>query len=226
MLGLIILWHGLTPPAAQNVNASGPEPIGLPVGFALWAFFAAPLLLAIRDRVNLHRRVLAGTLISAVVCAAPALCWASGYSYPDRMGGWLWKLVKAGGEVGERSPVLVALAFVGGSTIFLVLHAIHTSDQRMAWLLGTAIYTSIIVSTAASFALPKYREIPLLTCFPFLVLAVAALASHRLELRSLSAALCAPAALQLLASTAIVGVPYVQFLIDPSSAPTPEWVGH
>ncbi len=223
---LFVVWGGLTAPGMDAI-AQGPQPLAIPVGFALWAFFGTPLLLPLWHRVTHDRLTIAGSILGGVLAAAPAVIWTSNYQPKTRSGGWLWKaVIKHGVDICDRSLALCVLAFVGGATVFLILRVLYTSRlASQSWMLGSAIYASILVTVPVYSALQKYREIPLLAIFPFLVVAVACVvASIAPWWRSLRVALVAPAALQLMAAVGTVGYPILRFLIDPASAPVPEWV--
>lgn len=170
MLAVLVLsWGGLTPPAFQASNGAGANPAGVPVGFALWAFFAVPLLLVARP--VLSRRDLGRAAVAGSLAAAPALIWRSDYldDPPVREGGWLWMLVRATGAIIDRSPLLVALAFAGGATVWLLLSHLHRAGQRdRSWVLGAAVIGAVFAGAAAANAWPKYQEIPLLACFTML----------------------------------------------------------
>jgi hypothetical protein len=219
LAALFLAWGGFAPPGMDDI-ATGPEPLGIPVGFALSAFFAVPLLLPIWDRVSLDPPTLVGCSVSGMLCAVPALIWRSNYQDPDRGGGWLWKaVVRLGGEVSDRSLVLSALAFLGGAAVFMILRVLCADGlNSRSWILGTAISLSIIITVPVHSALQKYREIPFLASFPFLAVAVGGLVigSAGTWWRSLQSALIIPASVQVLAGLGTVGFPVVQYLIRPT----------
>lgn len=210
-------WDGFAPPGMDDI-AKGPEPLGMPVGFAMWAFFATPLLLPLWQRVSIDARTVAGSFVAGALCAVPALIWRSDYEAPDRAGGWLWKaVIKYGVDFSGRSFALFLLAFIGGAAIFLILRTIYANGLKgQALVLGAAIYASILVTVPIHSALQKYREIPLLACFPFLVMAVGSLAIEpaRRRWESLQFALAVPASVQVIAGFGTVGLPVFWYLID------------
>ncbi len=225
LVGLIALWGGLTPSKLADSNDAGAEPLGLPVGFALWAMFAAPLLVPLWQLIRWDTKTIIGMTLAAVACSIPAVIWTSTAHDPERKGGWLWSVVGKTGGILDRSPALIVLAAVGAAAVFLILRTMATEGSTaQAWVLGSAIYTSIIVSMAGSYALPKYREIPLLACFAFVAVAVIRMAPKTpTASRLILAALAIPAAVQTLSAIGTIGVPVLRYLIDPSSIPEPEW---
>lgn len=226
-----ILWNGFTPPMAQAGNAAKPSQIGVSVGFALWAFYAGALALSVfvnfrdfRAAFTHSQKIMMAVAAGGMMAALPAVIWCSDYNYPTRGGGWLWKLVKLGGAVDERSPVLILLAFAGGVILTTIASWIIFENRRAeAWLLVVSVISTLGVSALGANAMPKYREVPLLAC---LTLALSVLADTRIaSVRNSWKPVGAVALIQVVSSAVIVLIPILEWTIAPGSVQAPEWVG-
>lgn len=206
---LVAAWGGLTPPAFADLNGAGPNPAGISFGFALWAFFAVPLLAALwRRRPRVSRSELALAALVGTVAALPALAFPSDYSEERnvRKGGWLWLVVRETGEVADRSVVVIVLAFVGAAAVTLILRELARAGGPVG-VLGSACFASIIAAAASAQTYQKYYEAPILICFA--VLAVALLARAR---GWTGKPLVVPTAIQVLSLAAAVGAPVLASL--------------
>lgn len=202
---LVTLWGGLLPPMFVGSNGAGANPTSIPVGFMLWAFFAAPLLIATPQWTATIRRNLPLVVLGGSGAAAPAVIWPSAYEEAGqiREGGWPWELIRATGSVADRAPLLIALAFVGGAAVTALLAMLWRSGRvRATLVVGSGIFGSIASAAAAANAWPKYSEMPLLACFVVLVAALWPLVDARRWWT-----LLVPTGLQVLAGAAIVGLP-------------------
>jgi hypothetical protein len=215
MAALFYAWGGVTPPGMGSV-AEGPQPLGLPVGFALWAVFAAPLLLPVLDRITWDLPTIIGASTAGILAAAPALIWKSSFDKAAGRGaGWMWKaIVRHGVDVFDRSLALCALAFMGAAALFILLKVFYSSGLRSHfWILGTSTVFSMLATVPVHSALQKYREIPILSIFPFLVVAVSLLASSTgPRWRSLNFALTIAASVQTVAALGTVVFPVAGYL--------------
>jgi uncharacterized membrane protein YfcA len=123
----------------------------------------------------------------------------------------MWKaIVRHGVDVFDRSLALCALAFMGAAALFILLKVFYSSGLRSHfWILGTSTVFSMLATVPVHSALQKYREIPILSIFPFLVVAVSLLASSTgPRWRSLNFALTIAASVQTVAALGTVVFPY------------------
>lgn len=210
LIALVATWGGLTPPQFTDINGAGPSPVGLTYGLALWAFFACPILCVTRTRSYPRRTVIAAAIVG-VAATVPAIVWRSDFNDHNsvRMGGWLWLLVKAAGDVAQRSPLLIALGFVGGAALVLIFAEVQAARGRgMATFVSVAVVAAILSASASTQAFQKYYEIPLLICYTVTVVALWSGRAGKLR----PAPITVPAALQMLSLAATVGVPVVAVL--------------
>jgi hypothetical protein len=96
-----------------------------------------------------------------MAAAMPAVIFtSSATTKPDdsRRGGVIWSAVSVFPDVANRSPLLAALAFVGGfaSTILYFM-----LTRRIAILLATSLISVAIVTSAGGQLYQKYVELPI-----------------------------------------------------------------
>lgn len=129
----------------------------------------------------------------------------------------MWKVVvRHGVDVFDRSLFLCALAFMGAGALFMLLRVFYSSGLRLHfWILGSSTVFSMLAAVPVHSALQKYREIPVLAIFPFLVLAVSWLASSAgPRWRSLNFALTIAASFQTVAAVGTVALPIAGYMRD------------
>jgi hypothetical protein len=201
---LMALWGGLTPPAMRQFNAATPSWTSISFTFAVAAIFAVPILAATRRAGERH---LPTAALVGTVAAAPAIVFASAAtSFPDdsRRGGVVWSLVAHFPDISGRSPLLAALAFVGGFAGTLVFHAL---DRRTAIMLASGLTALAIAIAPGSQLYQKYAELPVAA---MAVLAIVALGHGRGFRRSWP--LWSLTSYQALSTAGIVAVPILRAL--------------
>jgi hypothetical protein len=165
------LWGGLTPPAFQpgsgsplftkdatavgGVNPATPAFTLAIIGVC--ASFFAPLLLS-RTRRSLDGRAWRAMLVPGVLAAGAALVLAivpaTSYQLPERISG-LWNLVRVTPVYADRSPVIIALATLGGFWAGCWFGAL---PRREGWILAAALAGFIAAHTASALAWQRYLE--------------------------------------------------------------------
>jgi hypothetical protein len=164
---LVSLWKGLTPTLGKG-NAATQSLTSVSFAFAVAAIFAIPILLATLTKPHVRGRIpvdVRGRIPVAVTvgmaAAMPAVIFtSSATTKPDdsRRGGVIWSAVSVFPDVANRSPLLAALAFVGGfaSTILYFM-----LTRRIAILLATSLMSVAIVTSAGAQLYQKYVELPI-----------------------------------------------------------------
>jgi hypothetical protein len=202
---LIWLWGGLTPPAGREFNAAAHSPTALAYAAAVTAVFALPILLSVVDGWAPLRRHLPAAVTVGLLAAAPAVIFTSNATTaPDqsRRGGLVWSLVAAAPDVMDRSPMLVALAFLGGAVTTLLCLALPRS---LAVLLSVSVLALATVTAAGAQLYQKYVELPL--GMLALVIITQLFAAGRIRRNWPLAAL---AVLQAVITAAVVGLPILR----------------
>ena len=79
---------------------------------------------------------------------------------PDhsRRGGAVWELVAIGGDVVERSGVLIALGFVGAFTATLVCTQLA---RKLTVIVGASLLALAVVASVGAQLFQKYVELPI-----------------------------------------------------------------
>jgi hypothetical protein len=157
---LVMLWGGLTPPAMRGFNAFSYSWVSLSFGFAVAAIFVTPIVASTLTEVDVRGRLPLASAIGVVV-ALPAIIFpSSATTAPDdsRRGGVVWSAVSKFPEVGERSALLPALAFVGGFACTILYFML---TRQVAILLATSLAAVAVVTSAGSQLYQKYMELPI-----------------------------------------------------------------
>ena len=165
LLALVVAWKGLLPPPLARLNATHHSPAGLTYMVALAACYLTPLVLALGRDVWGRRQDWPIAAGAGLVAALPGIVFPSselaGRELP-RSGGWLWAVVARTPAPGDRSVLLVGLAFVGGAAFALLLLRIaRGGSPQVAWVLGTALVTAAVFASAGAQMYQKYYETPL-----------------------------------------------------------------
>lgn len=156
---LLVSWGGLTPPAFQGGNATPPSAISVSYTAALSASFLLPLALSATSsgRPWLGRAGIAAGLVAALPAAlSPSEATITSNA---RAGGWLWEVVRLAPGLGGRSPLLIALAFLGGVTLVQVTHQV---DRRVRWVVVVGVLSLALTLTPGVNLYQRYTEVPLL----------------------------------------------------------------
>ena len=112
---LVSLWKGLTPTWGKG-NAATQSFTSVSFAFAVAAIFAIPILLATLTKPHVRGRIPVAVTVG-MAAAMPAVIFTSNATTkPDdsRRGGVIWSAVSVFPDVANRSPLLAALAVVGG----------------------------------------------------------------------------------------------------------------
>lgn len=173
LLTFFRLWHGTTPPSFQMQGVNNPAVIGgnpavpatvLAIFGVYSAFYLGWLLPVLRDvdRKQVARFVLSGLLVGFILGALPQT------SYSTTAGRWsgIWNLLKPLPTFHDRSPAMIALAALGGASLFGWLVALPRRDR---WLFAAAWAGFVASQTAGALAWQRYYEPFILIALPLMV---------------------------------------------------------
>ena len=201
---LVTLWGGLTPPAMRQFNTASQSWTSISFVFAVAAVFAVPVAVATMCANAVRERAMAAASVGLIV-AAPAIVFPSAAtSSPDesRRGGVVWSVVANFPDVAGRSPILIALAFIGGFACTMVFCVL---ERRTAIMLASAILALALATAPGAQLYQRYVELPIAM---LAVLAIVALANDRQIQRTLP--LLCLAGYQALVTAGIVAVPAIR----------------
>jgi hypothetical protein len=164
VIGFVILWGGLVPAMFQAGNDryelstqySGWGPAAAGFTLAMIGFVGTPLVPWVwrAARANVGGRFWLFLAIGAGVGLVVSLIPETSYHVPSRRSG-IWRLIQMTPAIGERSPLLIGLATLGGMVAALMLMA---QPKRTGIVLGTALLAFILAQTANPMIWQRYYE--------------------------------------------------------------------
>jgi hypothetical protein len=187
------LWGGSVPPqfqsAHQNFNPAAPAMIL--ATFCLPALALAPCL-AILSLPSFGSGTVAGVrawpaawrrwlLAGLIVGLLAGLLPQTSYNYAAGRFSGLWNLVPRFPIFAERSPLMIALATLGGGLLALYLAALPR--RRDTWIILAALLAFTAAHTVGAFAWQRYYEPLALVLLPLLV---SRIADHDIPRRALA----------------------------------------
>lgn len=160
-------WHGLTPPGFQTFNGFGFH-TGTPLAvLGLIALFSPFYIGYLREplQLALRQKFLLFAILGTAVCL-----WLMGPSSHDveqgRWGGMIWTLARHGPIVlGSRSPVVLALALLGGLVLSSWIAEAHARREIPFDLLALGLY--VLGYSLQVEAFERYVEAPVLFTYGF-----------------------------------------------------------
>ncbi|MAS07642.1 MAG: hypothetical protein CL534_23525 [Ahrensia sp.] len=158
---LVAMWAGLTPPGVGDFNATGFSPVATTFTFAVAGVFSVPIFLCTPARVRTVRKFWRIAAAVGFAGSVPAMLFPSAVTQaPDhsRRGGAVWELVAIGGDVVERSGVLIALGFVGAFTATLVCTQLA---RKLTVIVGASLLALAVVASVGAQLFQKYVELPI-----------------------------------------------------------------
>ncbi len=161
----IRLWHGTVPPS-QRFIVGGTNPAGIIMALAaagVIGVFYLPLL----PRGNWRASFIIGAILGAVVGSIPI----SSYSITEGRWSGLWNLTLHMPVIANRSPLMIALAALGGGVIAMWLMALPI---RQRWIWGATALAFGLSQVATRNAFQRYDE-------PMVMIAAAISLAGRVE---------------------------------------------
>lgn len=151
------LWHGLTPPMQKEL-VTGPNwavPVEILSLISVFGIFFIGYFLHPEHNPGRMRRKFIWICVGMLVGLALGIVSPSTFSVAAGRWSALWTIVRHLPTVGGRSPLIVALATLGGA---ITVTAFWDLPWRSRWIYGVALLAFVLAQTTAANAWQRYHE--------------------------------------------------------------------